>query len=133
MKLLTAEYERFVFVKSLEGVALKVDNLLCENDSFLLISNSVPFDAVTVIDGRNNRGLRPELRPGLRPGPVGLGADKPCLWGRIFGAKYITVCFFYFCKSRNKKKRESNEITLELILTGYSRTMILFQNQSSHI
>ena len=49
MKLLTAEYERFVFVKSLEGVALKVDNLLCKNDSFLLISNSVPFGVLETL------------------------------------------------------------------------------------
>ena len=79
MILLTAEYERFVFVKSLEGVALNVDNLLCKMDSFLLIFSSVPFDEVTVIDGRNSKGLRRGLRPGLRPVPVGLGADKPCL------------------------------------------------------
>ena len=90
--LLTAEYERFVFVKSLEGVALNVDNLLCKTDSFLLISRSVPFDDITVIDGRNSAGLR----PGLITVPVGLGADKPCLWGRIFGAKYITMLFSNF-------------------------------------
>ena len=101
MILLTAEYERFVFVKSLEGVALNVDNLLCKMDSFLLISSSVPFDEVTVIDGRNSNGLRRGLRPGLRPVPVGLGADKPCLWGRIFGAKYITVLLFLFLKGRD--------------------------------
>ena len=94
--LLTAEYERFVFVKSLEGVALNVDNLLCKMDSFLLISRNVPFDDITVIDGRNSKGLRPGLRPGLIPVPVGLGADKPCLWGRIFGAKYITMLFSNF-------------------------------------
>ena len=99
MKLLTAEYERFVFVKSLEGVALKVDNLLCKMDPFLLISKSVPFDEVTVIEGRNNRGLRPGLRPGLRTGPVGLGADKPYLWGRIFGAEYITSFLIAFTKN----------------------------------